>query len=291
MTRSHKPKRPATRNAPPAPPRAKRDAAPRSARRSESGAETQERLARISGLQAVSALFRRDPDQVMRLYYDERMKNAVGAFCAQMARMRRPYRMVDAEELAKIAGTVLHGGIVAAAKPRAVPELDIEAARRWARSGQPLLILDGVGNPHNLGAIARTMAFFGLEHLVISDHPAQAGLSDAAHRVAEGGLECIEVYKATRLPQVLKRLQGAYRVAGTALSDQAVPFADLPVDRRPLALVLGNEEDGLSRETLAACETIVTIAGSGKVQSLNVSATAAILIHEMAGRSKKSQMP
>ena len=268
---------------------AKSAAAPRKARRLEvesadSFADAHEKLTKITGLQAVTALFLADPQRAMRLYYDERMKNAAGSFCAQMARMRRPYRMVDTVELSRIAGTVLHGGIVAAAKMRPVPQFDIEAARRWARSGEPLVILDGVSNPHNLGAIARTLAFFGLGHLVISDHPAQAGLSDAAHRVAEGGLEYIEVYQASRLPQVLKHLQSAYRVIGTALTPKALSPGDLPGDDRPVALVLGNEEHGLSPQTLSACEAVVTIPGSGKVQSLNVSATAAILIHQLAGR-------
>lgn len=252
-------------------------------------AEAHEKLAKITGLQAVTALFRTDPQRVMRLYYEERWKNAAGAFCSEMARMRRPYRMVDAEELSRIAGTVLHGGIVAAAKARPVPPLDLQAARGWARAGEPLVILDGVSNPHNLGAIARTLAFFGLEHLVISDHPAQAGPSDAAHRVAEGGLEYLEVYRASRLPQVLKRLQPAYRVVGTALGGEAIPLADLPDDSRPIALVLGNEEAGLPPQTLAACDAVVTIPGSGKVQSLNVAATAAILIHELAGQSVSAE--
>ena len=290
MTKPSKTKRPAARNAADASAKQrKRAAAPSASPKpgfADLSADAHEKLAKIIGLQAVTALFRTDPQRVMRLYYEERLKNAVGVFCSEMARMRRPYRMVDAEELSRIAGTVLHGGIVAAAKARSVPPLDLQAARRWARASEPLVILDGVSNPHNLGAIARTLAFFGLEHLVISDHPAQASLSDAAHRVAEGGLEYLEVYQASHLPQVLKRLHPAYRVVGTALGGKAIPWADLPDDSRPIALVLGNEEAGLPPQTLAACEAVVTIPGSGKVQSLNVSATAAILIHELAGRRR-----
>lgn len=246
--------------------------------------EALERLAKINGLQAVSALFRNDPERIMRFYYEERLKNQVGGFCAQMARMRRPYRMLSADEMTKVAGTVLHGGIVAAAKFRTISDFDVEEALQW--ENEPLLILDGVGNPHNVGAIARTMAFFNMERLILSDHPGQAGLSDAAHRVAEGGLEMVEVYKAEGLPQVLKRLQKKYRVIGTTLSDQASPIADLPDDDRPLAMVLGHEADGLPQATLQACEKLITIPGSGKVQSLNVSVSAAILIYEMSIRRK-----
>jgi TrmH RNA methyltransferase len=295
MTKPGKPKRPAVLKAADASAKQRNRAALPSASRTpeipDPSADAHEKLAKITGLQAVTALFRADPQRVMRLYYEKRLKNAVGAFCSEMAHMRRPYRMVDAEELSRIAGTVLHGGIVAAAKVRPVPALDLQMVRRWARAGAPLVILDGVSNPHNLGAIARTVAFFGLQHLVVSDHPAQAGLSGAAHRVAEGGLEYLEVHQACHLPQVLKRLQPAFRVVGTALGAGAVPLPELPYDGRPIALVLGNEETGLTPQTLAACEVVVTIPGSGKVQSLNVSATAAILIHTLAGRRGESCAP
>jgi len=257
-------------------------------RRSETpappGSDPHDKLAKIAGLQAVTALFNRDPERVIRLYYDEKMKKAVGDFCAEMAKRQRPYRLVEDSELQKIAGTVLHGGVVAAALPRVVKDFDLDLAREWAQASEPVVVLDRVGNPHNLGAIARTLAYFGLKYLLISDHPGQAGLSDAAHRVAEGGLEYVEVYRVSQLPKALRQLREFYRVAGTTLRGHAVDLAGLADDPRPLALVLGNEEDGLSAETLSACEVAVIIQGAGRVQSLNVSATAAILIHQMAAK-------
>jgi TrmH RNA methyltransferase len=242
-----------------------------------------ERTIRIAGLPAVTALFKRDPDRVQRFFYEERMVPRVGEFCARMAQLHRPYRMVDAEELSRVAGTVLHGGIVAVAEPRPIPPVNLAEAHGWARSGQPLFILDGISNSHNLGAIARTLAFFGFQHLVISDHPAQAGLSESAYRVAEGGLEYLQIHRATYLPDLLKRLRRDYRVVGTALG-RGVSMETLAKDPRPVAIVLGNEEEGLPAATLAACEAIVTLRGSGQVQSLNVSATAAILAYALHPR-------
>lgn len=237
---------------------------------------------KVAGLPAVQALFRHDPLRVERLFYDDRIKPLVGEFCRLLAVRHKPYRLVPTEELTKIAGSPLHGGILAVARPKPVPELDPEQARLWAKAGRPLVILDGIGNPHNLGAIARTAAFFGLERLAVSDHPAQALPSEAAYRVAEGGLEWIELYRAPRLPQLIKRLKPHYRVVGTALGagrplEQVMAGGD-----RPLALVLGNEEDGLPPATIAACDEVLTIPGSGRIQSLNVAATAAILIHMLA---------
>lgn len=283
-----KPRRPTKTNTRPAP---RREAPQPSRREPPAEADAGEKLAKIAGLPAVSALFRHEPQRIMRLYYEERLKAAVGPICSELARLHRPYRLVSPEELAKVAGTVLHGGVVAAAIPRPVPDLQFPEAERWARGGEPLLILDGVGNPHNLGAIARTLAFFGIKHLVISDHPEQAAPSDAAYRVAEGGLDLVDVHRLRHLPRNLKRLQQHYRVVGTALTDAAQPLDELNGDDRPLALVLGNEEHGLPPQTLAVCEAAVMLKGSGAIQSLNVSATAAILVYELARRRPAPQPP
>ena len=234
-----------------------------------------ERL-RICGLAAVRALFERDPDRVERLFFAPRLMPEVGAFRRTLANARKPYREIDGAELARVAGTVLHGGVVAIARPRPPLDLDPQAAREWARDGKPLLILDGVGNPHNLGAIARSAAFFGLERIVLADRPGQALPSDAAYRVAEGGLEHLDIYRAP-LPAALSGLRPVYRVVGTSLAK-----GSLGLERsgdRPAALILGNEETGLDAATLAACDETVRIPGSGRVQSLNVASAAAILIY------------
>ncbi|HYD29450.1 MAG TPA: RNA methyltransferase [Azospirillaceae bacterium] len=234
---------------------------------------------KIAGLAAVAALFERDPGRVERLFFDERLKPKMGEFCKRLAAERKPYRLVAPDELARVAGTPMHGGVVAVTRPRALGVFDAEDARLWAAAHRPLLVLDGVGNPHNLGAIVRTMAFFGLEKLVISDHSAQAAPSEASYRVAEGGMEWVEISRAAHLPTALKRIKPFYRVVGTALG-QGRPLDQMPADR-PIALVLGNEEEGIPATTLAACEDVVTLPGFGRVQSLNVAATAAILAFEM----------
>ena len=238
---------------------------------------------RICGLPAVRALEATAPGSILRLFFDEATAPAVGDMAVRLAGLRRPYRLVGAEELAKVAGTPMHGGIVAVMTARPVPAFDADAA------DGPLLVLDGVGNPHNLGAIARSAAFFGIRRLVLSDHPAQALPSEAAYRVSEGGLFHLEVSRATDLPRALRRLSGSHRVVGTALG-RGAPFAGFGSDPRPVALVLGNEEEGLGRRTLDACAAVATLPGGGAVQSLNVAATAAILLWEM-GRARPSAPP
>ena len=139
-----------------------------------------------------------------------------------LARARKPYREIDAGELARVAGTVLHGGIAAIARPRPLGAFDPAAAPGWAQDGKPLLVLDGIGNPHNLGAIARTAAFFGIERMLLADRPEQALPSDASYRVAEGGLEHLTLYQAP-LPAALAGLRQGYRIIGAALGLGAPP--------------------------------------------------------------------
>ena len=235
---------------------------------------------RITGLPAVSALFATAPARVEQLFFDHKTRALAGAFCSQLARERKPYHLVDAAELERVAGTVLHGGIVALARPRPVPDLDPGKAEEWAREGRLLLLLDGVSNPHNLGAIVRTAAFLGTPRIVLSDHPAQALPSDASYRIAEGGMEHVELYRGRHFVQTLKTLRQSHQLIGTA-AENGKPIADLKKPDRPYALILGNEEDGIPPDTLKACDDIVTIPGSGAVQSLNVAATAAILMYAL----------
>lgn len=242
---------------------------------------------RVAGLAAVTALFERGAERVERLFFAPEMSRAVGRLCRALGQAHKPYRQVGADELARIAGTAMHGGVVALARPRPVVPLDAELAAQDAATVPLLVILDGIGNPHNLGAIVRSAAFFGLDRLVLSAHPAQAGVSDAVYRVAEGGLEHVQLFKASGLPGALRQLRAGYRVVGTALG-RGRTLATLPRDR-PVAVVLGNEERGLDQATLDACDEVVTIPGSGWVQSLNVAATAAVLIHDLLRTAPKTR--
>ncbi|WP_376094998.1 TrmH family RNA methyltransferase [Roseomonas sp. CCTCC AB2023176] len=234
---------------------------------------------RIAGPAAVAAVFARRPRDILRLFYVPDRRREAGPVCAALAEMRRPYREVPEEEIARIAGTVHHGGIVAITARRRVGPvvLPLPAALRTA----PVLpVLHGVSNPHNLGAIARSAAFFGCIGMVVSGDPRSAGLSDAAWRTSEGGLEVLSLWSSDHPAEVLPRL-GVPTVAAVArggVAPEAVPKAPC------VALVLGNEEEGLEDSVIRACDHRVTLPGSGRVESLNVSVAAAVLIHALSRR-------
>ena len=231
----------------------------------------------ICGANAVAALFKRRPDAVLRLFYAENARALAGPFCAELAKRKLPYRLLDAADLAKAAGTEHHGGIAAVARAQVVPLFDAANPPRYPM----LLILDGIGNPHNLGAIARSAAFFGVKSLLINHVPGAALPSNAAYRTSEGALEYLELYRTRDLPSVLMALGPIYRTIAATLRPGALALQSVPRDR-PVALVLGNEEAGISAAVLAACRREVRIAGSGMVQSLNVAQAAAVLIHALS---------
>ncbi len=268
---------------PPAPPRRNKFGKRALAGGESPPARTHEReLIAVCGLAAVEALVARDPGRVERLFYVPRLARQLAAPRRVLADARKPFREVGAAELARIAGTVHHGGVVAIARPRPLLALDPQAARRWAVDGRPLLILDGIGNPHNLGAIVRSAAYFGVERIILVERPEQALPSPASYRISEGALDRVMLYQAP-LSVAFGALKPAFRVVGTVLG-RGVPLHAFRADR-PVALVLGNEEHGLDPATLALCDTVITIPGvtipGGQIQSLNVAAAAAILFYAL----------
>ena len=230
----------------------------------------------ICGPNAVSALFARRPDDVLRLYYTEALRVFAGPFCGVLARSKRPYRLLPPEEMERATGTKLHGGIAAVVKPRPIGLIDFVRPPRH----ELLLILDGVGNPHNVGAIARSAAFFGVRAMLLHETPEQAMPSDAAYRTAEGALEWLDLYRTRDLPKALAALEPHYRTVAATLQPEAMPLRNLPRDR-PVALVLGNEEHGVSPPVVAACRRQVRIIGHGHMQSLNVAQAASVLLYAL----------
>jgi len=240
----------------------------------------------VCGWKSVAAVFARHPECVLRLFFDARTGRQAGEWCKYLAAERRIYRQVEAAELEKVAGTVHHGGIVAITRREPPLGLTREEAENWAREGRAMLVLDRVSNHHNLGALARTAAFFGVRSIVFGADRQQALPTEAAYRIAEGGLEHVWLREVAELPAFLRAVRPNYYCVGAALQGEPLENGLGPkaAKRRPVALVLGNEEAGLAPEVLAACERNVRIGGSGAMESLNVAAAGAILMHAFFGR-------
>jgi len=235
----------------------------------------------ICGLAAVRARFQRDPGSIVRLFFDLPTSKKVGAMCSSMAATRKVYRCVEPKELEKIADSIHHGGIVAVVEDTPPPAPKPADVAVWGARRENLVVLDRIGNAHNLGAIVRTAAYFAVPRIVISGDAGAARPGAAAYRVAEGGMDAVEICATPSIPAFLRTLAASgYDVVGAATRGGKAGAPGAPRGA-PWALVLGNEEHGLASAVASSCTRLVTIPGSGSVESLNVSAAAAILINDL----------
>lgn len=232
----------------------------------------------ICGMKAVRSRFETNPGSIKRLFFDQATAPRIGDICRTLASDRKVYRCIEPEELERIANSIHHGGIVAVIDRPELRSPHPDELREWAKQREPILVLDCISNGHNLGAIVRTAAFFGITKLVLPDHPSAALPTDAAYRVAEGGFDHIEVFLVKRLDLFVRELRKHFTVIGadTSGGDPNLTMTGF----KPIALVMGNEEEGLAQEVASACDRLVTIPGSGRVESLNVSAAASVLLWE-----------
>lgn len=239
----------------------------------------------ICGLAAVRARFQADAASIQRLFFDAPTGRKIGAMCKALAAARKVYRCVEPGELAKIAGSIHHGGIVAVVTALPLKSPGPADLKRWAAQRLPLLILDRVGNAHNFGALVRTAAHLGVNQIIIADAPESARPNDAAYRVAEGGMEQVTVWAARDLVRLIGDLRAAGYVVVAAATRGGHPESACEANQ-PAALVMGNEEHGITPKVAAACTRQVTIPGTGAVESLNVSVAGAILMWELFGRRR-----
>ena len=233
----------------------------------------------IYGMHAVRVMLERAAHRVVSVRLAQQRADPRARAIEDLARRHaRPLERVDARVLQQLLGEVAHQG-VAAEITRLSPwsEDDLLAALADVRA--PLLLaLDGVQDPHNLGACLRTADACGaLAVIVPRDRAAQ--LTPSARKVAVGAAETTPVVTVTNLVRTLKLLKdaGLWVVGAEAAAEKAAREVDL---RGPLVLVLGAEGTGLRHLTQANCDFLVRLPQRGAVESLNVSVAAGMLLYE-----------
>ncbi len=225
----------------------------------------------VYGMKAVLALLEKRPEAVLRLFYrSDRMERLKGML-AWLGARRLPYRELDEEGLRKAAGGPHHEGVVVAALPlryAATPAAGL-AAGAW-------LALDGVDNPHNVGAILRSAAFFGAVGVIVGGAQPDEKVNAAVLRVSEGGAEHLQLCGEPELARALEGLAAHLPVLGLE-TDSRRPLRDAP-RAATFVLVVGNEQTGLSADVRRACSALYGIPGSGLVGSLNVSVATGVAL-------------
>lgn len=238
---------------------------------------------KVCGVAACRALFRVRRADIVRVYLDRPTKRRFKALLAYCAEERLAYHIVDADELARVSGSEHHEGIVVLARAW---NPSLEALREQVGEGPAcVLALDGVRNPHNLGAILRSAANFDV---IAALRPYEDGRTPpSTHRVAEGGAEVVPVVRVHDLHDALVTLaQDGFEIVTTA-ADATTGLFEHRFSERTV-LVLGAERDGVSPRIEAVATTALAIPGTGDVESLNVSVATAILLAERWRQTHRS---
>jgi 23S rRNA (guanosine2251-2'-O)-methyltransferase len=239
----------------------------------------------VYGLHAINGVLATAPERVLELWVAEARDDArVRELKERALVVGIRVQAGTSESLAKLVGEVVHQGAVAAVRPlRPWDEQDLlEHVDELANvTGGPmplLLVLDGVTDPHNLGACLRTAEAAGAQAVVIPKDRS-APVDGVARKVAAGAAEFLPVVAVTNLVRALDALKarGVWIVGTDGEAGQTLFAADL---KRPLALILGAEGSGMRRLTRERCDFLVRIPMVGQIESLNVSVAAGIALFE-----------
>lgn len=195
-------------------------------------------------------------------------------------------RVVPADRVRAEAHTDAAQGVVARADPLRATDLD-------ELLGDPsafLVVLDGVTDPRNLGAIARVAETAGVTGIVLTKHRS-APLSATAAKTAAGAIEYVRFAVVGGIPAALERAKRAGVWCVGLDGDAGRPLAQLPFAHEPIAIVLGAEGSGLSTLARKRCDALAAIPMRGAIESLNVAAAAAVVCHEIARRRDGTEPP
>ena len=234
------------------------------------------------------------PEKIRRLYFTEEVAPKFGGLCRKLAKNHGIYNQKPAGDLEKLSGTVHHQGVVAMIEAPEIQPLDSDITDSWVENHENAVLLDRIGNANNFGAIVRSAAFFGIKNIVIPLDEAQSSITTSSYRVAEGGMEYVNIYSVRSSARLLEAMQGKMIRIGTSL-DAKKKVSDLASlskgDKgdRPLLVVLGNEENGISDVVKKNCDELVIIPWAGMsdgveescIDSLNVAQASSIIFYEM----------
>ena len=237
----------------------------------------------VFGFHAVLARLRADPSSVLEIYLDETRNDARARDLAALAERTKVHLMrVPTRRLDGFYGGGRHQGVVARIEVRkASDSLDeiLEGVEHPL-----LLVLDGVTDPHNLGACLRVANGAGA-HAVLAPKDRAVGVTPTVSKVASGAAESTPYLMVTNLARTLSELKerNIWVVGADERAEKTLYEADLP---ESIAWVLGAEGEGMRRLTRESCDLLVRIPMRGEVESLNVSVSAGVCLYESARRRR-----
>ncbi len=234
----------------------------------------------VFGIHAVSALLAHQPERVIHLHVQkERQDKKIQAVIDLARQQHIKVNVISKDELERLTKNQVHQGIVAyCQKPKTFTENDLEVMLENLNEPPLLLILDGIQDPHNLGACLRSADAAGV-HAVIVPRDKSVSITPTVSKVASGAAETIPFVQVTNLARTMDTLKdkGIWLYGAAGEATQSIYAANL---KGPIALVLGAEGEGLRRLTRERCDMLLNIPMKGSVSSLNVSVATGIFLFE-----------
>lgn len=248
----------------------------------------------VCGFAAVKKLEKNHPEKITRLYFTEEVAPKFGGLCKKLAKQHGIYNQKPAGDLEKLCGSVHHQGVVAMIEAPEIQQLDSDVTDYWAENCENAVLLDRIGNANNFGAIVRSAAFFGIKNIIIPLDESQSSITTSSYRVAEGGMEYVNIYSVRSSVRLLEALEGKMVRIGTSLDakKQVSEIKNFGIAngerKKSLLIILGNEENGISDVVKKHCDELVIIPWNGMnegqeeslVDSLNVAQAASIIFYE-----------
>ena len=240
----------------------------------------------LFGFHAITVRMKTAPKSVIELHVEANRRDArMRSFVDRARESNIKIVETDGERLDKLAGTSRHQGVVARVEVVAMPHSLDEVVE--SIEGPPLLlILDGVTDPHNLGACLRVADGAGA-HAIVAPKDHAVGVNATVAKVASGAAETVPYIMVTNLARTLNELKDFdIRIIGTS-DDAEHTLYDLDLTG-PVAFVLGAEGDGMRQLTRKTCDQLVRIPMAGAVESLNVSVAAGVCLFEALRQRTKA---
>ncbi len=244
----------------------------------------------VYGIHAVHAAVKESAQTVDTIYVtkdwqrQQRLRQLVGFIESSGLEVQ----VENKQELARLAGDERHQGVVARLSGGVYPKgtscgaqqsfLSLEEIVAYRGQALLLLILDGVQDPHNLGACLRTAEAVGAD-AIVAPRDRAVGLTAAVRKVASGSAERVPFITVTNLARTLRQLkdEGVWLIGAAGETETGLYEQDLT---GPIAIVMGGEEKGMRRLTREQCDAVVAIPMQGAIESLNVSVAAAVCLYE-----------
>ncbi len=221
---------------------------------------------------------------VARERHDGRVQRVID----ECRRLGVAVRFMPRQDLDRLAGGSAHQGVVAVTSEKKYTDLDDILATKRGEHGL-IVVLDGVEDPHNLGAIIRTAEAAGADGIVVPERRA-AGVTPVVVKASAGAVENLPIAKVTNIARTLEQLKSRnFWIVG--LDERGSQSYDAVDYRMDTALVLGAEGKGIHELVRKKCDFLVSIPMLGKVPSLNVSVAAGVVLYEIARQRRRADRP